>query len=69
MVLDERALWTLEDVAEYLQVSPRQVYSYRIKPGFPPVVDLPGGRSPRFHAGKVMAWALSHESQNIPDAA
>lgn len=70
MLLDERALWTIEDVAEYLQVSRRQVDYYRTKPGFPPVISLPGGRAPRYHAAKIMAWALAQEtSQSVPNAA
>ncbi len=50
MILDPRALWTREDVAEYLQVTPKYVDMIRHKLPEPIYV----GRLPRWNAGQVM---------------
>ncbi len=50
MLLDPRALWTREDVAEYLQVTPKYVDMIRHKLPQPRYV----GRLPRWKAGEVM---------------
>ncbi len=55
MILDPRALWTRDDVAEYLQVTPRQVDNLRVKLPAPLMI----GRLPRWKAGEVMQWAES----------
>ncbi len=53
VVLDERAVWTLDDVATYLQISRRKVDLLRKQADFPKSVAL-GGGYPRFRAGAVM---------------
>jgi predicted DNA-binding transcriptional regulator AlpA len=52
MLLDPRALWTRDDVAEYLSVTPRQIDNLRAKLPAPIYV----GRLPRWKAGEVMQW-------------
>lgn len=50
MLLDPRALWSREDVAEYLQVTPKYVDMIRHRLPEPRYV----GRLPRWNAGEVM---------------
>ncbi|MBA2413200.1 MAG: hypothetical protein H0V63_10305 [Burkholderiaceae bacterium] len=57
MILDERAIWTREDVAEYLSVTTRQVDLLRSKLPAPLMV----GSRPRWKAGSVMAAVANNE--------
>jgi hypothetical protein len=65
---DVEALWTVEQVAEYLTRSPRWVYGrLKIDPqrhGSIPHVRLPGG-APRFIPCEIRAWVRA----NCPAAA
>lgn len=65
--LTER-LWTIDEIAEYLRVKPRQVQDrYAPLPGFPRAIRLPttdGHRShPRWRAIEVMEWAFQHQEK------
>lgn len=51
MLLDSRACWTREDVAEYLGIDPKTV-DRLVKPKLPPTSYV--GRLPRWKAEKVM---------------
>jgi len=53
----ERALWTSQDVANFLQVSLRWVEKQRAA-GALPCVPLPGGRLVRYDPATIRAWAL-----------
>jgi hypothetical protein len=53
----ERALWTSQDVASFLQVSLRWVEKQRAA-GVLPCVPLPGGRLVRYDPATIRAWAL-----------
>lgn len=61
-------LWKAEEVAAYLQVSPRQVVERLSKrPGFPPPIVMPtdtgeAGRM-RWDREKVIAWAERKEGR------
>ncbi len=52
MILDPRALWTREDLAEYLKVSRRQVDNLRNELPAPVMI----GKRPRWLAEEVMRW-------------
>lgn len=52
-------LWTVDDVADYFQVTPRTVREWRsIEATFPQPLDLPG-RSIRWHRSDITEWAIS----------
>lgn len=52
-------LWTVDDVAAYFRVTTRTVREWRtIEATFPAPLDLPG-RSVRWYAPDITAWALS----------
>lgn len=55
VTLDERAVWTLDDVASYLRLSRRKVDYLRKQKDFPRSCAF-GGGYPRFKAGHIMAW-------------
>ncbi len=63
MILDPRALWTRDDIAEYLQVTPRFVDQIRHKMPQPLML---GRRLPRWQAGDIMDWVRQH-SGNAPE--
>lgn len=60
-------LWKAEEVAAYLQVSPRQVAERLSKrPGFPPPIVMPcdkGSGRMRWDREKVIAWAERKEGR------
>lgn len=57
----DRQLWSAQRIAEYLDVSPRQVTErLSARPDFPRAMRLPtdGGKGPlRWKAREVIAWA------------
>lgn len=62
-------LWTADDVAAYLDVSPRQVSErYAARPDFPAPVCLPtiegAKRTRRWFPADIQKWARSHKTQN-----
>lgn len=53
----EQVLWTPDQIAEYLSVSPRTVAEkYAPRPDFPRALR-PGGGHPRWLAHEVCTWA------------
>ena len=62
MILDPRALWTREDIAEYLQVSTKQVDLMRHRMPQPLMI---GRRLPRWQAGDIMEWVRQHSGNAL----
>jgi predicted DNA-binding transcriptional regulator AlpA len=55
----ERVLWTADDIAAHLQVSPRTVAEkYAPRPDFPRPVN-PGGGHNRWYAHEIIDWVDS----------
>lgn len=54
------ALWSLQDVADYLGVCKKSVYNLRHGQGFPQPIRLHETAHPRYRAGDVIEWAKSH---------
>lgn len=64
------ALWSVEDVANYLNSTPKSVCNNIMPvPGFPAAIRLPtktGGRGhPMFKAAEVIAWAESYQERRV----
>lgn len=54
------ALWSLQDVADYLGVCKRTLYALRFSPNFPQPIKLHQNAHPRYRAGDVIAWSQSN---------
>ena len=54
LVLDDRSVWTCDEVAAYLKVSRRKVDLLRKTADFPKSASL--GGHPRYRAGNIMQW-------------
>jgi predicted DNA-binding transcriptional regulator AlpA len=63
---NEHTLWTKEDIAEYLRVSPRTAAEiYAPQPTFPRAIR-PGGGHPRWKALEVIEWAEKSRDKKVP---
>lgn len=58
-VLNERNLWDIDDVAEYLGVPKCSIYKWRQKNYGPPAIKV--GKHLRWHPASVIAWVKQHE--------
>lgn len=61
-------LWSADDIAEYLGVSPRQVSErYAARPTFPAPICLPTeegtNRTRRWLPADIKQWAMSHKTR------
>lgn len=66
----EIALWSVDDVAAYLNSTPKSVCNHVLcLPGFPAAIRLPtktGGRGrPMFKAQEVIQWAESYQERRV----
>ncbi len=58
-LMDERKLWGIDDVADYLGVPVQTVYGWRHKSYGPPAIKV--GKHLRWHPATVIAWAKQQE--------
>ena len=58
-------LWTLKDIAEYLNVAYNVACLYAKGPSFPKAIRLPNGRGglshPKWKASDVVKWVESYQ--------
>ncbi|MEV6069244.1 helix-turn-helix domain-containing protein [Nocardia sp. NPDC052001] len=57
MDLPDNRLWTVEEVAYFLGISPKTLYQWKWLGEGPPVTLI--GRRLRYHPAKVKAWAAT----------
>ena len=56
----EHVLWSVDDIAAYLQVKPRTVSeNYACQPSFPRATH-PGGGHARYYAHEIVDWVATH---------
>ena len=55
-------LWTIADIAQFIQVSRDTVTRLKSKPGFPAAIRIGGGH-PRWKAVEVVRWAESQKGK------
>ncbi|WP_104106875.1 helix-turn-helix domain-containing protein [Nocardioides sp. 616] len=60
ILVDERALWDIDDVARFLRVTKQTIYSWR-STGYGPA-DFRVGKHLRWRAATVIQWTLSLEA-------
>lgn len=61
----DNVLWTTEDIAEHLKVSPRTVAEkYACQPSFPRAVR-PGGGHARYYATEIVDWVWSTRDRKL----
>lgn len=54
------ALWTVQDIADYLRISKRSAYNIVANPGFPQAVRI---GQPRWYQSEVEAWVKSKQER------
>lgn len=57
LVFNERALWSIGDIARYASMSPNYVRdTITCQPDFPPAIRITPTAHPRWRAGDVWMW-------------
>ncbi len=61
-------MWTVEDVAEVLQVSPGRARQLLAEPGAPPRLQMRSQRCDRWSGWLIMAWVSGIDWRSIADS-